>query len=231
MFGFQLIHEYHFEEWKFSLYFLAILPHGHPPLPAPGTKEAGAFLWNFDGVTIELTHNHGSELDPDFKVNNGNVEPYRGFGHLAVMTPDVALACDELEKAGCRFQKKLTEGRMRDIAFVLDPDGYWIEVIPRNIESVGRIPNKYTLAQTMFRIKDPVPSLDFYCNKLGMTLICEKHMSDFSLYFLAQLTEQEKAELPTDKQSSEASQYMKLTFKPVIELTHNHGTETNPDFK
>jgi lactoylglutathione lyase len=34
-----------------------------------------------------------------------------------------------LEDAGYKFQKKLTDGRMRHIAFVLDPDGYWVEVI------------------------------------------------------------------------------------------------------
>lgn len=45
---------------------------------------------------LELTHNWGSEEDENFKVNNGNVEPYRGFGHIAVMTKDVYGACDEL---------------------------------------------------------------------------------------------------------------------------------------
>lgn len=26
------------------------------------------------------------------------------------------------------WKKRLTDGRMKNIAFVLDPDGYWIEV-------------------------------------------------------------------------------------------------------
>lgn len=38
---------------------------------------------------LELTHNHGTETQDDFKVNNGNVEPHRGFGHIAVTTDDV----------------------------------------------------------------------------------------------------------------------------------------------
>ena len=38
-------------------------------------------------------------------------------------------ACKRIEDAGYRFQKKLTDGRMRHIAFVLDPDDYWVEVI------------------------------------------------------------------------------------------------------
>lgn len=36
-------------------------------------------------------------------------------------------ACQRLEKAGVSFQKKLSDGRMRHIAFVLDPDSYWVE--------------------------------------------------------------------------------------------------------
>ncbi len=27
------------------------------------------------------------------------------------------------------FQKRLTDGRMRGIAFIKDPDGYWVEII------------------------------------------------------------------------------------------------------
>lgn len=42
-----------------------------------GTPESESFLWNSDYVCLELTHNHGSENDPKFTVNNGNAEPYR----------------------------------------------------------------------------------------------------------------------------------------------------------
>ena len=31
-----------------------------------------------------------------------------------------------------RFQKKLSDGNMNNIAFVLDPDNYWIEILPRS---------------------------------------------------------------------------------------------------
>jgi lactoylglutathione lyase len=145
------------------------------------------------------------------------------------MTPDVYAACEELVAKGVKFQKKPDEGRMKGIAFALDPDGYWVEIIPRSPEA--NIPNKYTFAQTMYRIKDPIKSLEFYCNILGMTLICEKHHSHFSLYFLATLSEAERAGAPVDPKTPEASEYMKRMFNPVIELTHNHGTETDIDFK
>lgn len=41
------------------------------------------------------------------------VRLYRGFGHIAVMTPDVYSSSSELEAAGVRFQKRPNEGRMK----------------------------------------------------------------------------------------------------------------------
>ena len=161
-------------------------------------------------------------------MNNGNVEPYRGFGHIAVMTPDVYSVSEELEKNGVRFQKRPNEGKMKGLAFALDPDGYWIEIVKRSDDVNYK--NKFTFAQTMFRVKDPIKSLRFYRDLLGMTVLSERHLGvgtdwGFSLYFLAHV----KA-LP-DKDSEEAGAYIKKMFGPVIELTHNHGTESKPDFK
>eukprot|EP01031_Cornospumella_fuschlensis_P044355 gene44355-54241_t len=82
-FGFTLIHKYDFPQYKFSLYFLAILPDGEEYTLTPGSQEAADYLWTMNGVCLELTHNYGTEDDPNYKVNNGNVEPHRGFGHLA----------------------------------------------------------------------------------------------------------------------------------------------------
>lgn len=70
---------------------------------------------------IELTHNYGSEDDPDFKIENGNKDPYKGFGHIAISVDNIQAACQRLEDAGYKFQKKLTDGRMKSIAFALDP--------------------------------------------------------------------------------------------------------------
>jgi lactoylglutathione lyase len=237
-FGFRLIHKYDFAQWNFSLYFLAILPEGEE-VPEPGTPESEQYLWNFKGVTLELTHNYGSETDPEFKVNNGNVEPHRGFGHIAVMTRDVYAASAELEAAGVRFQKRPDEGRMKGIAFALCPDGYWIEIVSRSEKSPVQL--KYTLAQTMIRVKDPVPVLRFYRDLFGMTLLRKAHFSDFSLYFLASLSPQEKEQwaalCAAHEQQDDitttpaASEFIRTMFSPVLELTHNHGTESNPDFK
>ena len=38
-------------------------------------------------------------------------------------------ACARFEALGVPFQKRLTDGRMKDIAFIKDPDGYWVEIL------------------------------------------------------------------------------------------------------
>lgn len=91
---------YDFPQWKFSLYFMGCFP-AETILPEPGTKEAEQFLWTLtSGTVLEFTHNHGSETDESFQVNTGNVEPHRGFGHIAMMTPDVYASCAVLEEKG-----------------------------------------------------------------------------------------------------------------------------------
>lgn len=226
-FGFKLVHSLNFAEWGFSLYFL-IIPREGEVLPTPGTPESSKYLWSMRDVCLELTHNHGSEVDDSFQVNNGNVEPYRGFGHIAVMTPDVYTASDELEANGVKFQKRPNEGRMKGIAFALDPDGYWIELVPRSAQST--VTNKFTFAQTMQRVKDPSKSIPFYRDLLGMTLlrVCHFPEAKFSLYFLATLP---AGVVPPDPEGPDASEFINRIFEPVLELTHNHGTESDPDFK
>ena len=108
---------------NFDLYFMAY--------DGPGAVSQGAHWTDREGI-VELTHNYGTENDPDYKVANGNSDPGRGFGHLCVSVDNIQAACQRLEDAGYRFQKKLTDGRMRHIAFALDPDGYWVEIIARN---------------------------------------------------------------------------------------------------
>lgn len=57
--------------------------------PVPGTIESEQYLWTMKGTCLELTHNYGTEEDAGFIVSSGNVEPNRGFGHIALMTSDV----------------------------------------------------------------------------------------------------------------------------------------------
>jgi lactoylglutathione lyase len=82
---------------------------------------------------LELTHNHGTENDDNFKYASGNSEPGRGFGHIAISVANIEEACERFERLGVKWQKRLTDGRMKRIAFILDPDGYWIEIVPNDL--------------------------------------------------------------------------------------------------
>ena len=118
---------------------------------------------------------------------------------------------------------------MKGLAFALDPNGYWIEVIKRTEGHTLQTP--YNLSQTMLRIKDPARSLAFYRDTLGLTLVRERFFEEakFSLYFLQHISEEEKKTLP-DPKSQEANEALMKRFQPVIELTHNHGTENDEQF-
>mmetsp|Transcript_40754 Transcript_40754/g.49437 ORF Transcript_40754/g.49437 Transcript_40754/m.49437 type:complete len:387 (-) Transcript_40754:386-1546(-) len=225
--GMTLVDKYDFEQWKFSLYFLQSLPEGEAYNLTPGSDEAHKYLWSMPGVTVELTHNWGTEKEEGMPYHPGNAEK-DGFGHLAYACEDVYKACEEMEKQNVQFRKKPDEGRMKGLAFALDPDGYWIEIVQR-----GALPGapKFTLAQTMLRIKDPKKSIPFYTEQLGMTLVRESHFNDFSLYFLATLPVGTQTPDPT---SEEGKAFVKDVLYPscipVLELTHNHGTENDADF-
>ncbi|KAL1924001.1 uncharacterized protein VTP21DRAFT_7036 [Calcarisporiella thermophila] len=121
--GMKLISQHDFPEGKFSLYFLA---YRNEPLPE-SEEERRKLAFSLEGV-LELTHNWGTENDAEFKYHSGNAEP-KGFGHICVAVDDIASACKRFEELGVRFQKRLDQGSMRNIAFILDPDGYWVELL------------------------------------------------------------------------------------------------------
>lgn len=51
------------------------------------------------------------------------------FYATGISVDDLQAACDRFDTCKVAFKKRLTDGRMSNIAFVLDPDNYWIEVI------------------------------------------------------------------------------------------------------
>ncbi len=124
--GMTLLQTLDFAEMKFSLYFLAYLADGET-IPADPVERA-EFIFTRE-TTLELTHNWGTESDPDFAgYHSGNSDP-RGFGHLGISVPDVAAACARFEALGVPFKKRPSDGTMKDIAFITDPDGYWLEIL------------------------------------------------------------------------------------------------------
>lgn len=123
--GMDVLRKVDFEQWKFSLYFLAYLEE-NIILPKDPHENA-RYTFGRQSV-LELTHNWGTEELSETPYQNGNVEP-RGFGHICVSVPDIEKACRRFEDLGVSFQKRLGEGGMKDIAFIKDPDGYWIEIV------------------------------------------------------------------------------------------------------
>ncbi|XP_078503475.1 lactoylglutathione lyase isoform X1 [Lissotriton helveticus] len=122
--GMTLLQKCDFPSMKFSLYFMGYEDKNEIP---SDTKERTA--WTFSRkATIELTHNWGSE---EKSYHNGNSDP-RGFGHIGIAVPDVYAACKRFEDLGVTFVKKPDDGKMKGLAFIQDPDGYWIEILSPN---------------------------------------------------------------------------------------------------
>lgn len=48
---------------------------------------------------------------------------------IGVSVDNIEAACERLEGLNVNWKKRLTDGRMKNVAFVLDPDGYWIELV------------------------------------------------------------------------------------------------------
>eukprot|EP00127_Corallochytrium_limacisporum_P001638 Clim_evm7s73 gene=Clim_evmTU7s73 len=125
--GMTLAQKLDFEQYGFSLYFMVKVPD--PSVIPLDDKER--MKWVFDHeTTLELTHNYGTEKDDNFSYHDGNKEP-KGFGHIGFAVPDVYEACDRFEKLGVEFQKTPNGGAMKGLAFIKDPDGYWIEILNR----------------------------------------------------------------------------------------------------
>ncbi|KYG68069.1 lactoylglutathione lyase [Bdellovibrio bacteriovorus] len=123
--GMKLVRKLDYAEWKFSLFFLAYVPEGEA---VPSENEANAKYTFGRQAVLELTHNWGTEEQEKTPYHNGNTEP-RGFGHICISVPNIQEACARFERMGVPFQKKLGEGGMKNIAFIKDPDDYWVEIV------------------------------------------------------------------------------------------------------
>jgi lactoylglutathione lyase len=124
--GMTLLDRFDFEDMKFSLYFMGYLD-ADESIPEDKAERA---RWVFGRpALVEITHNWGSESDAVFPgYHNGNSEP-QGFGHIGISVPDVYAACERFSKNNVEFVKRPDDGKMKGLAFIKDPDGYWIEIL------------------------------------------------------------------------------------------------------
>jgi lactoylglutathione lyase len=210
--GLSEIQKLDFPEAKFSLYFLAYT--------GPDSLS-GQNVFTDRNAVLELTHNWGTENDPNYSVVNGNTEPHRGFGHIAISVDNIEAACKRIEDAGYPFQKRLQDGRMKHIAFAKDPDGYWVEIIRRYNEDVGTTTDvsSYRFNHTMLRVKSAETSLKFYQEVLGMELVRTSENPDakFNLYFLGYSSSNPPVKHDAKNPVAE--------WEGLLELTWNYGTE------
>ena len=133
--GARLIEKFDFEKMNFSLYFLGFGAGLEGTMPDE-RGERVKWLASQSGL-LELTHNYGTESDTDFDgYHDGNSAP-QGFGHICVSVPDVYAACERFEKLGVEFVKRPDDGSMKGLAFIKDPDGYWIEIFsPTGLQKI-----------------------------------------------------------------------------------------------
>ena len=108
--GMQLLRTSENPEYKYSLAFV-----GYEGNPAQ--------------AEIELTYNWGTE----------SYELGTAYGHIALGMPDVAAACAKIKAAGGHVTREAgpVKGGKTVIAFVVDPDGYKIELIERAEQAAG----------------------------------------------------------------------------------------------
>ena len=136
--GMRLLRKLDFPEMKFSLYFLhradAVAGAGAPVPNDAGQRTAWTFAQR--GI-LELTHNWGTEADADFCYHDGNAQP-QGFGHICFSVPDLDAATAWFDENEVQFVKRPDAGKMKNVAFIKDPDGYWIEIVePGRLTNLG----------------------------------------------------------------------------------------------
>ena len=124
--GMTLLKRLDFPDMEFTLFFLGYLRKSDEPVPEdPIDRTEYVFSQK---ALIELTHNWGTEKDDAFSYHDGNTDP-GGFGHIGITVPDVYAASKRFEELGIEFVKKPDDGNMKGLAFINDPDGYWVEIL------------------------------------------------------------------------------------------------------
>jgi len=135
--GFKLVMFREFPQWNFNVYFVA--PVDSADIPEDDADAQWNYCMKLPGC-IEVTWNYGSEKEEGMVYNTGNGDSTGtgdgssvkgGFGHLGITVPDVYEACERFKKMGCTFTKTPNSGGMKGLAFIKDPDGYLVEILPQ----------------------------------------------------------------------------------------------------
>ncbi|KAF8476089.1 Glyoxalase/Bleomycin resistance protein/Dihydroxybiphenyl dioxygenase [Kalaharituber pfeilii] len=191
-FGMTLIHRMDYADAKFSLYFLAF--------DSPGADSHGKVWTDREGL-LELTHNYGTENDPNYKINNGNEEPYK----------DIAIAVDNLQQVVSDLQ---TAG----LPHCPSPLPY------KKLTSSTPDKTKWRLNHTMLRVKNLDDSIHFYSSYLGMSVLREssnRNRDYFSQAWMGFVRERD----------DEVELEDRLGREGLVELVQIRGTDEDSSFK
>jgi lactoylglutathione lyase len=134
--GMRVLRKLDFPEMKFSLYFLH-QPADSDKAPPDGSGERTVWMFGQRGI-LELTYNWGTESDTHLQYHDGNTEP-QGFGHICFSVPALDEAIKWFDDNSVPYVKRPEEGKMKNVAFIKDPDGYWIEILEAaRLKDLGR---------------------------------------------------------------------------------------------
>ncbi|MCJ1360453.1 MAG: Lactoylglutathione lyase [Icmadophila ericetorum] len=120
--GMSLLRTVEHDQAGLTLYYL-----GYTGATPSMTAEATSLTADSEGL-VELMWIHGTENREGRVYHDGNSDPL-GFGHLCIGVDDIDAACERFEKLNKSWEKRLNGTSMNDMAFMLDPDGYWIEIL------------------------------------------------------------------------------------------------------
>jgi lactoylglutathione lyase len=95
--------------------------------------------YDFDGFSLVYLRNPEADFEIELTWNHGREEPYThgdGYGHVAVVVDDLVAEHQRFTERGLNplpIKEFHREGSlMAKFFFVLDPDGYKIEVLQRH---------------------------------------------------------------------------------------------------
>jgi lactoylglutathione lyase len=93
----------------------------------------------FDDFTLVYLRNREADFEIELTINHDRIKPYElgdGYGHIAVAVDDIAAERARFEREGLaplplkRFHR---DGELlAEFFFVVDPDGYKIEVLQKH---------------------------------------------------------------------------------------------------
>uniref|UniRef100_A0A7S1XFI5 lactoylglutathione lyase n=1 Tax=Compsopogon caeruleus TaxID=31354 RepID=A0A7S1XFI5_9RHOD len=127
--GMKMINKFDFPDLTFSLFFLAYTEDEIDG--STSQADRARWLWSRRYPTLELTYNYGTEKDPNFQHHNGNTEPL-GFGYVGVVVDNVRQVTESLKGVGTPIiREPASSTDAAPLAFVADPDGYWVGLTSR----------------------------------------------------------------------------------------------------